>query len=373
MKVLQLRSSMGFFGAEAMILELAKELSKTNYEPIIGVINNTYNPHLEMIDVAKKNAIKFKVFECCSQIDFRSIIKLRNYLIDERIAIIHSHGHKANIYALLASLFLNVKKIASCHPWIESSKKMKVYSSLDKKLLRNFDWVVPISYEVQDEIYKYLGDHKKISMINNGINVERFQKKYDKSNIYSELNIKPGSIILGTIGRLAPEKGHNILLRAASAVVKKFQNVKILIIGDGTLNEELEKLSTDLDFNDEIFFTGIRSDIPQLLNIIDIFILPSLSEGLPMALLEAMASKKPIIASRVGKIPEILEDGVSGILVEPGSISELVNAMKSLISNEKKRITLAEKAYRDVRQKFSSTKMASEYIQLYDRIKECPT
>ncbi len=176
------------------------------------------------------------------------------------------------------------------------------------------------------------------------------------------------SRVVGVIGSLSKEKGHIYLLKSFKEVVEKFPNLKLLIVGDGYLGEDLKNKVREWSIEDHVIFTGTRKDIPQILSLIDVFVLPSLKEGLPMALLEAMASKKPIIATHVGAVPKVIENNESGILIKPKDITGFKNALIDLLKNKDKAELLATNAYKTVASKFSSKIMAQKYINLYKEI-----
>ena len=367
-KILQLRSSFGFFGAESVITELTRELAFTEYKPIIGVFSNKKNPHLELIDFAKENNIESKIFECQKEFDLKAILSIRNFVKNNNIDIVQTHGYKSNFYALFATLFKNIPLIATCHPWVKTSRRIKTYAKIDKFLLRKFDRIVAISYEVNQEILNAGISGNKIFIVDNGINVSRFEKKFDVEKIRQQFGIPIDSKVIGTVGRLSLEKGHFTLLEAAEKIIKKDPAVFFIITGDGVLKEKLEHKAKELKIEKNMLFTGTINDIPELLSIFDIFVLPSLMEGLPMALLEAMAAKKPIIASKVGSIPKLIVPDETGLLVEPGDVSNLEKSIIELLKNKNKADRLAQNGYKTIVNKFSSKIMARKYIGIYEML-----
>jgi len=367
-KILQLRSSIGFFGAENVIAQLVSELASTEYKPIIGVIKNQKNPHVELDDFAKGNGIESTIFECRGEFDLKLILSVRNFIKRNNIDIVQTHGYKSNFYAVWATLFENVPLIATCHPWIKISRRVKMYAKLDRVLLRKFDRIVAISEEVKQEILNAGIPDKKIATIDNGINVGRFEKQFDQKKIRKQFDIPMTSTVIGTVGRLSFEKGHNILLEAAEKIIKKYPATFFIIAGDGKLKDELKRKAKQLKIEKHLILPGLINDIPGLLSILDIFVLPSLTEGLPMALLEAMAAKKPVVAARVGSIPKLIVPDETGLLVEPGDVSSLAKSIIELLTGKNKAARLAENGYRIIVAKFSSEAMARKYMNIYDML-----
>jgi len=170
------------------------------------------------------------------------------------------------------------------------------------------------------------------------------------------------------IGSLGPEKGHQYFIQAARRVIEAVKSVKFLIVGDGPLRRNLELKTTELDLTDNISFTGVRNDVPEILSLADIFIIASIEEGLPMVLLEAMASRKPIVATHVGAIPKVIENGLNGLLVPPHNVEELAGAIKALLFDEKKAQELAYNGYETVEKFYSSQNMCNNYMKLYHEL-----
>lgn len=368
MRILQLISSRGFFGAENVMIELSKALRAYECECYIGIIGHSNNLYKSILCEASKNGLKTEVFFCRSQFDIKTIMKIRKFIKENKMDIIHSHGYKSNFYGLLASLNLNINRITTCHNWIGNGRKMKLYEYIDKLLLRNFDKVIAISEELKNEILR--SGIFKVMIINNGIDIERFklQATGHRLKIKEAFGIKENEKAIGTVGRLTVEKGHSYLIETFEKAVKEFPDTKLLIVGDGPLKESLESRAMSLGLKDNIIFTGIRNDIPELLSIMDIFVLPSLKEGMPMVLLEAMAARKAIIATKVGAVIKIIDDGVTGLLIKPTDVNSMCDCLTRLLKNTEKARLLSEKAYEKVKSEFSASKMAEQYFGEYRRL-----
>jgi glycosyltransferase involved in cell wall biosynthesis len=365
MYILHLISSRGLLGAERVLIELSRALKlKYNCDPIVGVIKNTYNPHVEIIDEAKANHINSVIFPCNSQFDLKIIHLIRKFISNNKVEIIHCHGYKSNFYGLLASMN-KIPTITTNHNWLKSHWKLKLYCFLDSLWIRFFSKIVAVSDEIKNEMVKYKIPKDKIIVIDNGIDLGRFDKEFSVQNIKMEFSLNGNMKIIGTVGTLGNEKGHDYLLKAAKEILQAGVPVKFLIVGDGPLRKQLEQKVSNLGLTDSVVLTGFRKDIPELLSLIDVFVLPSIKEGLPIVLLEAMASKKPVIASRVGAIPKVVKHNETGILVEPRDFFALKDAIIKLIDNPEKANYLALEGYKKVKTEFSAEKMCREYYRLY--------
>jgi len=193
--------------------------------------------------------------------------------------------------------------------------------------------------------------------------VGRFEEVRGSEAFRVELGIRNQNLIVGTVGRLSVEKGHEHLLEAMRKVFRVQRSVSLLVVGDGPLRGELEKKAEYL--NGQVVFAGIREDMPCIYSAMDVFVLPSRKEGMPLVLLEAMASGKPVMATRVGDVPRVVEDGVSGLLVESEDVEGMASAILSLLGDGPLRQGLGERARETVRGRYSSKAMAEEYRKVY--------
>lgn len=369
MRILQLISSRGFFGAENVVLELASSLEEAGDSVIIGVFTNRHAScpgSSELYERAKAKGLKAVSFECGGRVDLRTVGEIRRFIIENGVEVIHSHGYKSNIYAYLANRRLGKRLVTTCHNWINASSKMSLYTRLDKFFLKRFDFVAAVSEDVKKQLLEAGVDPGKVLAISNGISVGKFIMKGNaRERTRSELGIPLDATVIGTVGRLSGEKGYGFLLEAAKQLFDAGKDCRILFVGDGELKESLEALSGDFGIRERVVFAGKRSDIPEVLSAVDVFALSSLTEGQPMALLEAMAAGRPSVATSVGDVPKILRGGEAGVLVPPSDSASLAMGLKRLL--EDKALSAAfGRCGRDVVEKnYSSAKMAAEYRACY--------
>ncbi len=364
MSVLQLISSTGFFGAENVVVQLAKELGgHPRVKTLVGVFLNTWNPHLEILEEKLGQGVENATFISRRPFDLKTLKEIRRFVERKQVDIIHSHGYKADFYAGAATLGLDTALIATCHNWPGKDIRSKAYAFLDFMILRRFDKVAAVSAGVRKRILRNGVPSGKVTTVQNGISLKPFQENDSRAACRKELGISHDSVVIGTVGRISPEKGHENLLIAAREISEKFHDVTFLLVGDGPLRRKLPREYS----SPAILFTGYRKDLPQLYSGMDIFVLPSLLEGLPMAVLEAMASKLPIVASRVGEVPSLV-GAENGILVEPDDTRELKRGLVCLIENLALARTMGEKGYHFVKSHFSAKRMAENYMGLYREV-----
>ena len=370
LNILQLISSGGFFGAENVLLELSSELNALGQSVTIGIFNNQHNRNLDLIEMADKRKLKIQIFECRGRFDLGAVWRIASYIKQNTINIVHSHGYKSNIYSRLSTLFTNKPIVSTCHNWINSSAKMGAYAFLDKVFLRTFDAVIPVSKEVKDTLLTFGVSEQKITLIENGINFKRLQTGADKKALRRDLGIGEGSIVVGTIGRLSAEKGHRYFIEAAGMVLEK-KGCYFLIVGDGPLGDQLKEQARALNIQERVLFAGKRTEIPQFLSLMDIFVLPSLTEGRPIALLEAMAARKPIIATAVGDVPTILKNGELGLLTPKGDSRALARGILDYLNDMDTFRKRGSSAFEEVKKHYSAERMAKEYLAVYNSLCNC--
>lgn len=364
---MHLCSSVGFFGAENVIVELCQQTKKTLYDVIVGVIENSYNPHLELAEEAAKRGIHTQIFACRRRLDFSTLRTIRNYIRENDIDIVHAHGYKSNFYAILCAAGL-AAKVATNHLWKRNNIKSRLYCALDAVIIRFFDRIVAVSDPIRQEMIAKLVNPAKILVIYNGIDLRRFDCVRDKSALKSGTRIPKDAFVLGTVASLSPEKGHIYLFQAAQNLLKTHPKLFLFIAGDGPLRAELEKTALTLGIQNHVFFAGFRKNMPDVYAAMDVFVLPSLQEGLPMALLESMACAKPVVATDVGSVRKLIKNEKTGLLVPPANTAALVSAIGFLLDDLNRAKRMALRGFAKVREQHSAAVMTQDYIHLYDSL-----
>lgn len=366
MRVLHLISSSGFFGAERVVAELAMaSVRDGRVAPVVGIINNRYNPHLEIRDMLAPSGISCVAFPCASRFDLRLLLSLRKYIRRNRVDIVHAHGYKANFYAHLATRLSPAAAVATVHNWIRNDAALRRYALLDKFLLRGFDAVAVVSRALEDEVRAAGIPGSRIWFIANGIGGGTRVTADQADAARRAFGIQPGVKVVGTVGRLSEEKGYRSFMQAALAVARRAPAVHFLLVGDGPLRDELARRVAAEGYADRFIFAGVRQDVPLCLAAMDVFMLPSLVEGMPMALLEAMAAGVPVIATAVGAVPGIISDPVSGRLVPPGNAAALAECLTTVLADPAGARRMADAAAVAVRDHYSADAMARAYACLY--------
>jgi len=251
--------------------------------------------------------------------------------------------------------------------WLLKPKKW-FYRMLDLKAAGRVSGYIAVSEEVKQALIDEIGSiGDNVTVILNGVDLRRYVPEADKSEMRKKLGLASESKIIAVVATFKEQKGHRFLIEAASSLGKNFPGLQILLIGDGELRGDLEKQTRDLALNETIKFLGIREDIPDLLSVSDMFVLPSLWEGLPMALVEAMASGLPIVATEVSGSKQAIIPGKTGLLVPPGDVQELEKAISFLLTQPELGEQMGAAARIRAKEEFSAEKQARDHLDLYRR------
>ncbi len=360
MNVLQLiSSSLGYYGAERVVVTLAAALEEVNIHTVVcAFLNTAKENHLEVLDHANQHGLQTEQITCNGRLDKHAVHSIREIVKRHNIDVIHCHGIKPDLYSILARCH-GVALVSTCHLWVFDSMEAWAISALERSLLHAVDRVVVVSEHILPQLRRF---GLKADVVYNGIDLKPFE--YPPSNLRQNMNWS-GRPVIGAIGRLAPQKGLHFLLQAAPTVLEDDPNTLFVFVGDGPERNALEAEARRLRIQDSVCFLGVREDIPELLSAMDIVAMPSLSEGLPMALLEAMASRKAVVATRVGANSKVIQERVNGIMLSPGDVSGLAAALRELLKSGKLRRRLGENARRTIEDRFSAASMARQYLEVY--------
>ena len=365
MKVLHLISSGGMYGAEAVVATLASNLQNLGEHTIVGIFDNAHRPRNDASDRIEKAGVKVIRIPCRGRADRQTVRAIRKLIRTEQVDILHSHGYKADIYGYLATRRLGIPITATRHNQrgLRHTLAIRLYEFFDILFLRHFNAVAAVSDLIAEELLRAGVAPQKVAVIGNGIDLSRFAGA--SPTLSEELN-KGQRLLIGTAGRLIPQKGIEYFLMAASEVLKEFPSLLFGIVGEGPHRSTLERLIKDLGIKRSVVFTGPRADMPNVYASLDVFVLPSLEEGMPMTVLEALASGLPVIATKVGAVTKLVFPNQTGILVRPREAKDLAAALISLIEDPELRVRLGQNGRSLVRNEYSSSVMSQGYLRLYE-------
>jgi glycosyltransferase involved in cell wall biosynthesis len=324
-----------------------------------------------------KNLIEeagYKVFYLCNAkqirtFRFSNLFKLIRILKEHKIDIIHCHAHNATVYGTIAATFARTSVVMSHVHGLNRSRNFR-RKLVNFLLLWKVKRIIPVANSVKRDVLKsnWFLSAKKLSVLENSIDYKRFADvTVSKQEAKQMLGLPQDAFVVGTIGRLASTKGLPYLIEAFSKIKAQIPLAHFILLGDGGLRLELEKLVAKMPCCDSIHFLGYKTNIEALLRGFDVFVLSSVAEGMPRVIIEAMAAKVPCIATRVGGIPEIIDDENTGLLVPPKDSGALAKAMISIANaTDEDREKIIQKAQSRVRQFYSHEVVMEKLRDLYE-------
>jgi glycosyltransferase involved in cell wall biosynthesis len=307
--------------------------------------------------------------------DVWATVTLWRFLRQERPSIVHTHTSKAGAVGRIAAWFARVPVVIHTpHGHVFYGYYGRVKSRLvclaERLLAKITDRIITLTDRGAQEHTQYgIARREKFATIPSGIALQAFRSVHvDPVAKRKELGLPPEDLIVGTVGRLVPVKGHAWLLKSVPRVLAEVPQACFALIGEGPLAEHLRQLAEELAISRRVMFLGARQDVPECLAALDLFVLPSLNEGMGLALVEAMAMGLPVVATRVGGIPDVVREGETGLLVPPGDEKALALAMLSLLRDPDRRRAYGEAAKRRVDERFDAASTVREVERLYETV-----
>lgn len=289
-----------------------------------------------------------------------SMFQLSGLIKKNKINLLHSNTRTTQVLGCLLDRFFGVAHISTCHGFFKRRFFRKIFPCWGKK-------VIAISEPVKEHLIKdFKVDEKNIAVIHNGIDVEKFrnQKPETRNQKKNRLGLGDGPVV-GIVARLSDVKGHTYLIEAMSKVLEKIPAAQLLIVGEGKMKGKLIKLVKSLGIEKNVFFIPQVNDTEDVLSVMDLFVMPSLKEGLGLGLMEAMASGLCVIGTDVGGIRSLIRDGFNGLLIKPADSMGLASAILGLLQDRKKRESLGRAAGIFINQNFPLEKMVQETEEVY--------
>jgi glycosyltransferase involved in cell wall biosynthesis len=301
--------------------------------------------------------------------NLRTVWKLTGVLKQEKVDILHCHLHKASVYGAIAAKVAGVPVVFSHVHGLNRSKSWQ-RKLINQLVLRKVNKIFAVGESVRKDVLEsnpFLSPEKVVSL-GNSIDYGRYsQIEISKQQAKEDIGLKADSFVFGTIGRLTLTKGYSYLIDAFAQLKGQIPSAHLIFVGEGRLQNELEREAAETPYADSIHFLGQRSDITSILKAIDVFVLSSIAEGLPRSLLEAMAARVPCIGTKVGGIPEILADGEFGYLVPPKNAGALAETMmKTANISEQEREKLIKKAQQRVVDEYSHEIVRKKLENIYE-------
>ena len=372
-RILHFIDSDGVYGAERVILNLSQQLQMSeHYTPIVGCIVPTCDSSNALYDAAQKlglEAVKIPIANSRILFDIPRAAKQLKAL---KIDLIHSHGYKPSVFGFIIHRLKRIPIMATCHLWFEPSKgplKMRALISLEKLFYRYFPKIVAVSEPIKQTLVSFGIAPSSIAIVQNGVDaLNTAPSELELQTLRHLLNIQDSDFCILNTARLSRQKAQWVLIEAAAQLKAKGHAIKILIVGEGSLENELREQIKNLEVSDCVTLLGFRTDVNQLLALADVFALPSIDEGMPMSLLEAAATSKPIISTLVGDIGKLIEHETTGLVIPLENPTALALAIIQLKESPSLAQQLANKAHLKMLDNYSSQAMCLQYETIYQHV-----
>jgi glycosyltransferase involved in cell wall biosynthesis len=300
-----------------------------------------------------------------NQFDPRMIWRVVQLVKALKIDIISAHEMKSDVIAYLASLLHPVPIVTTLHGWIGNNPKQRLFIALDRLIVRRFDRVIAVSGRIRDEVHAAAVPPDKVRLLHNAIVIERYVRT-GRRGFLGELIGRPlDRPVVASIGRLSPEKGHADLIEALGIAAARGYRMSAVLVGDGPERQRLADRIQALGLQESVHLPGYLKQPERVLEDADLAVLPSHTEGLPNAALEALVMEVPVLATRVGGTPEVITDGETGRLVEPRSPEALAEALMDFAKDPVRWKEMAQRGRAQVERRFNFQSRTRELEAIY--------
>jgi glycosyltransferase involved in cell wall biosynthesis len=357
--IMHLDSALSWRGGQQQVLYLVNGLRQRNIISLLAC-----PPGSVLFKEALSQVTSVFPLHIFGEWDILAVKRLRQLIRNLKVNILHCHDSHAHTIGLLATMGMD-----NCKLVVTRRVDFRIGNNFISKLKykQRVDKYIAVSAGVKKVLELDGIDPARITVVHDGIEVNHFLCRDKATNLYRELGLDPAKPIIGNVAALAPHKDQQNLLHAAKMVLEQFPETQFLIVGAGELEKDLKQLAANLNILDNVIFTGFRADVPQILTILDIFAVSSYLEGLGSSTLEAMAAGLPVVATRTGGIPEIIQNSINGILVPPRDSEALAWAMMELLKDKKMRQKMGSASLQIVKN-FSVDKMVEGNLAVYNQL-----
>lgn len=371
LRILHVIDSQGVYGAEQVVLDLCCELRSLGQVPLIASIGDTRCGEKPLERSARERGLEVRPLRMVpgpNPWGARSLVHLAR---DEAADVIHTHGYKGDILlGFLPRRWRPIPLVATVHGYTDVSwlNRMALYRRMDRLALRCADRVVLVHHGMTQQARLNRLSDRHWRVIENGIGIADppTPARTLDPDVVRFCEDRP--LVIGAVGRLSKEKGFDILLRSVAEVFQRDDRAVLLILGEGTERPALEGLSASLGLAGRVLMPGFRSHARDYFGLFRVFVLPSWKEGLPITLLEAMQGGVPVVATKVGGVPHVLDGGRGGILVECGDSRALAKGIQRCLDDSAFALRLAAHSRAQMAARFSSKAMAIRYLDLYREV-----
>jgi glycosyltransferase involved in cell wall biosynthesis len=356
-------------GPEKTIFNSARWLNASGYRALCAYMRPPNDPGFESIrQKARAAEAPLVEIEDRGPWDWRVIRRLLAICRQEHVTIWHGHDYKSNLLGLLVRRFWPMRLVTTAHGWVMFEGRAPLYYKIDRFCLRWYESVICVSEDLREACIRSGGRADRCVVIENAIDTAQYTRRQSASEAKRQRGFDPARLLIGAVGRLSPEKNFDGVIRAFGRLLSRGLDAELILIGEGDERASLERLIEQLGLKGRVHLPGHQADLIGFYEAMDLFVLNSLREGLPNVLLEALALEVPVVATRVAGIPRLIEDGRTGLLLEPQDEDALAAAMNQLARDADLRRRLAEAGRRTIEQRYSFAVRMAKVREVYDRL-----
>jgi glycosyltransferase involved in cell wall biosynthesis len=364
-KIVHLRATNFYGGPERQLHEHAKALCDTTYEiTIASFVEQSQRP--DLLQRAEVDGIKTFLLDVKSAYDFSAIKMIRNYLNENRTDIICTHDYRSHAIGFRARRGTRCRWVAFSRGWTSESLKIKTYHALDKIIVRFATHIVAVSRAQKDKLVRLMISGDKISVVHNAVDAAAV-RAVRPVNLKKKFDFPENAYVVISGGRFSREKGQAFFVQAAVEAVKTDDRLRFVLFGDGPDLASMRRLVSSSGNDQKIICPGFERNLLGCLADADCLVNPSLSEGLPNIILEAMAAGTPVVATAVGGVPELITDGLNGLLVPPQDAASLRAKIITLATDTDTGRDIAAAARETVGKDFTFASQGQKLIDVYQR------
>lgn len=367
MRVVHLMASPFYGGPERQMLGLARHLRDDVESVFLSFAERGLAQ--PFMDEVKRHGFQGKLLAYNTPRFFACVREVASELKALKADVLCTSGYKPDIVGWRAARRAGLPVVCVSHGWTGATWKVRQYERLDRWIHRRMDAVVCVSNAQANKVRAAEVAEDKIVVIQNAVGDDAFlEPKLELGEEMVNWFIKDPRWIVGAVGRLSPEKGFAVLVEAAAIVIQKRPEAGFVLFGEGPLRDELEQLIAKRAIKSRFILAGFRNDVQQFLPNLDLGVMSSFTEGLPITLLEIGAAGVPTVATAVGGIPEVIDDGRTGFLVPPGDANALAQRILAMLDNDRQRAAMGQAARERVRKDFSFATTGPLYVEVFEKV-----
>jgi glycosyltransferase involved in cell wall biosynthesis len=367
LNVLQFICPAGLYGAEMWILALSKNLKIKSVNCSLAVSLESETQNIEVFNRFRSLGMPAYTIKMHGKFDPAAIRKLVKLIREKKIDVLHTHGYKSDILGLIAARVAGIKVLATPHGF-ENSKdlKLRFFIYMGCMSLKCCDSIAPLSEELLSDMQKIGVNSSKIRLIMNGVDLDEIESINQNKSSHSIMKRKFKNI--GYVGQMAYRKNVADLIRTFDSLYKTYKNIRLLLIGDGPMKDELEKMAGKMASSSQIKFLGYRTDRLEIVKGLDLFSMTSSLEGIPRCMMEAMALGTPVAAYNIPGVDKLILNEQTGLMADLGDVEGLKKCWQRLLFNDGFAERIAKNGRDYILEKYSAGRMADEYLELYEEI-----